>query len=452
MGRKTIMTTTQERPDDRRNDDWRRDRRFGVGSRILGGTALAFLLVAGCGGWAMTAQLSGAVIASGSVMVEDNLKTIQHRDGGIVGEIAVKEGDVVAKGQVLLRLDDAQTRAELSIVRGQLMELEARRARLRAERDGLEAIIMPSELAAAAGADLQHIVNGERRLFEGNMRHRKSQKEQLALGIDQLGEEIRGLEAQRKAKLDEVALVREEHAKIKGLADKRLIEANRVYATDREMTRLLGEQGEIDAGIARARARISEIRIQILTVDEAARTEAQRELSAVDPRITELAERRTAIEDRLSRTDIRAPIAGTVNELSVHTIGGVITPAETLVTLVPEDARLTIAAKLPPTDIDQVSLGQPARLRFSTFNQRTTPELVGTVSYVSAATSTDKATGLPYYLAHIAVDDAELKRLGNNRLLPGMPLEVFVSTDDRTAISYLAKPLVDQFQRAFTEQ
>lgn len=427
------------------------DRRFGLRSRILGGAALAVLLIAGGGGWAATAQLSGAVIASGLVMVQDNLKSVQHRDGGIIGEIAVREGDFVEKGQILFRLDDAQTRAELSIVEAQLLELSVRRARLRAEREGLDAIAVPDDLAGQTD-EVGQIISGERRLFKGNMRHRKSQKDQLALGIDQLGEEIGGLEAQRKAKLDEVALVRIEHNKVKGLADKKLIETSRVYAADREMTRLMGEQGEIEAGIARAKARISEIRLQIMAVDETARTEAQRELSLVEPKITELTEKRTAIRDRLSRTDIRSPLTGTVNELTVHTVGGVITPAETLVTLVPEDARLTITARLPPTDIDQVQVGQPARLRFSTFNQRTTPELPGTISYVSPATSTDKATGLPYYLAHVNVEEAQLRRLGSKGLLPGMPLEVFISTDERTALSYLAKPLTDQFAKAFRER
>lgn len=427
------------------------DRRFGLRSRILGGAALAALLIAGGGGWAATAQLSGAVIASGLVMVQDNLKSVQHRDGGIIGEIAVREGDFVEKGQILFRLDDAQTRAELSIVEAQLLELSVRRARLRAEREGLDALAVPDDLAGQTDEVVQ-IISGERRLFEGNMRHRKSQKDQLALGIDQLGEEIGGLEAQRKATLDEVALVRIEHNKVKGLADKKLIETSRVYAADREMTRLMGEQGEIEAGIARAKARISEIRLQIMAVDETARTEAQRELSLVEPKITELTEKRTAIRDRLSRTDIRSPLTGTVNELTVHTVGGVITPAETLVTLVPEDARLTITARLPPTDIDQVQVGQPARLRFSTFNQRTTPELPGTISYVSPATSTDKATGLPYYLAHVNVEEAQLRRLGSKGLLPGMPLEVFISTDERTALSYLAKPLTDQFAKAFRER
>ena len=289
-------------------------------------------------------------------------------------------------------------------------------------------------------------------MFDGNRQNRNSQKEQLVLGIDQLGEEIKGLESQRDAKIDEIALVKTEHGKIKGLTDKRLIETSRKYIIDREMAKLLGERGEVEANIARAKARMGEIRLQIIAIDETARTEAQRELSAIEPKLSELRERRVAIEDRLARADIRAPLSGTVNELAVHTIGGVITPAEKLVTLVPADAALKIEAKLSPTDIDQVFVGQPAKLRFSAFNQRTTPELHGRIAYVSAATSSDPSTGQVYYLADVIVPSDELEKLGDSKLLPGMPVEVFVSTEERTAMSFLSKPLADQFSRAFREQ
>jgi HlyD family secretion protein len=427
------------------------DTAFRLGSRVLAGTLLGFLLVAGAGGWAATAQLSGAVIAHGVVKVDQNLKAIQHRDGGIVSEIAVREGDFVAEGQIMLRLDDAQTRAELSIVRTQQMELKGRKARLVAERDLLQAIEFPADLTDQADT-FAEISLGETRLFDGNARNRASQKEQLQLGIEQLGEEIKGLEAQQTSKTDEMALVQQEHDKIKGLAEKRLIESSRVYTADRELARLVGERGEIDAGIARARVRMSEIRIQIIAIDETARTEAQRELSAVDQKLSELNERRVAIEDRLSRTDIRAPLSGTINELAVHTVGGVITPAEQLVTIVPEDAELKIEVRLSPTDIDQISIGQPTRLRFSSFNQRTTPELDGEIAYISAATSTDRSTGQIYYVGDVAVSPDELAKLGDNKLLPGMPVEAYLSTDQRTAMSYLSKPFADQFNRAFREQ
>ena len=385
------------------------DKIFHFGGRIFAGVAFAFLLVGGAGGWAATAELTGAVIASGAVKVDQNLKAVQHRDGGIISEIAVKEGDFVKKDEVLLRLDDAQTRAELSIVRAQLAEASIKKARLVAERDGFDKLQIAEEFVVTS-QHLQALLIGETRLLEGNLNNRKSQKEQLQLGIDQLGEEIKGLEAQRAAKIKEISLVDTEHKKMKSLVDKRLIEGSRAYTTDRDMARMLGDQGEVDAEIARAKARISEIQLQIIAIDEAARTEAQRELSVVQPKIAELSERQIAIEDRLARTDIRAPIAGTINVLSVNTIGGVITPAETLVTIVPQDAALKIEARLAPTDIDQVHIGQTAKLRFSAFNQRTTPELVGQVVYVSPATSFDEATKQQFYLAEIGVSADELDR------------------------------------------
>ena len=441
--RKTAATRTtrEEHPDDA----------FNVSTRVVAGMVLSALLVLGLGGWAATAQLAGAVIASGSISVDRKLKAVQHRDGGIIGEIAVREGDVVKAGQVMFRLEDAQTRAELSIVRTQLAELTARRARLIAERDDLVAIEYP-ETIADQGPAAQVAVSGEDRLFAGNRMHRESQKQQMQLQVEQIGEEIRGLEAQRDSKIQEIALVEGQYVKVKGLAQKGLIEAPRVYTIERELAKLLGEKGEIDAGIARARTRVSEIGVQVLAVDENARTEAQRELSLVETRLSELMERRAATEDRLARTDIRAPISGIINELNVHTIGGVITPAEVLATIVPEDAKLKVEAKVPPVSIDQVAPGQPARLRFSTFNQRTTPELKGRVARVSPATTRDQATGEVHYVADVEVPPEELVKLGNKTLIPGMPVEVFITTEDRTALSYMAKPLTDQFSRAFREE
>jgi HlyD family secretion protein len=439
-----------EQPNIGRGDD-DADTSFPVTVRVIAGAILGVLLFAGAGGWAATTQLTGAIIASGLVKVDQNLKAIQHRDGGIVSEIAVKEGDLVTEGQIMLRLDDAQTRAELSIVKHQLVELLARQSRLMAERDNLAKIDFGSGQRDLLSANPAAFV-GETRLFVGNRQNRESQKQQLQLGISQLEEEIKGLSAQRDAKLDELVLVDLEHKKIKGLTEKKLMETSRKYVIDREMAKLKGESSEIYASIARSKARQSEIGLQIIAIDEAARTEAQRELSAVEPKISELKEKKIAIEDRLWRTDIRAPLTGTVNELFVHTIGGVITPAEKLATLVPAQAALKIQAKLSPTDIDQVFYGQPARMRFSAFNQRTTPELSGKIAYVSPATSSDPASGDIFYLADVMVPAEELAKLKGNVLLPGMPVEVFISTEQRTAFSFLAKPLTDQFSRAFKEQ
>lgn len=419
--------------------------------RILAGLFLGALLVGGVGGWAATARLAGAVIAPGSVKVDQNLKLIQHRDGGIVAEINVREGDVVARGQVLFRLEDAQANAELSILTVQLREAEARRARLLADRDGLADIAFPGHLSADDPVSAV-VVAGEARLHAGNLANRESQRRQLELSVDQIGEEIEGLQAQRRAMEDEIALVEETHAKLVNLAKKNIVESTRVNLSDRERIKLRGSLGELDASIARARARIGEVRVRIIAIDEVARTDAQRELGLTETRASELTDRIAAVRDRLERTQIRAPIAGTVNELSVFTVGGVITPAEVLATIVPADANLRIEVRLPPTSIDQVYLGQPARLRFTAFNHRTTPELAGTIAQIAPATTRDEATGEPFYVGYVELTRQELEKLGGLTLMPGMPAEIYIATQEQTAFAYLAKPLVDQFQRTFREE
>lgn len=418
--------------------------------RVIVGSVLAVALIGGVGGWAATAKLAGAVISPGIVVVDQNLKSVQHRDGGIVSEIAVKEGDQVQAGQVLFRLDDVQTKAELSIVDAQSTELTARRARLLAERDGLAKIAFSSQFTT--NADAAVFAAGELRMFQGQLASRESKKQQLELGIDQINLEIAGLANQRDAKMDDIALVDVEFSRIEQLAANKLIESSRVFSISRDRIRLHGELGEVDSATARARTRSSELRLEILAVDEAARTEAQRELSLVEARLQELGERSATMRDRLSRTDIRAPISGVVNELNIHTVGGIISPAEILATIVPSNAKLKIEIRLSPVKIEQVATNSPARMRFSAFNQRTTPELLGTVTYVAPATTVDRATGERYYLGHVEVLAGELQKLGTGPLLPGMPVEVYVQTEERTVISYLARPIFDQFNRAFRER
>jgi HlyD family type I secretion membrane fusion protein len=424
---------------------------FRVGSRMLLGVVFMGLLVGGFGGWAAVAKLSGAVISSGVVAVDQNVKAIQHRDGGIISEILIREGDTLAEGQVMFRLDDAQTRAELSILSSQLVELALRRARLMAERDNLTDFALPADLDAVSPQVIE-VLNGESRIFDGNRQHRDSQKQQLQLGIDQIGEELNGLTAQHVAKAHEIELVGTEADSIHALMKKGLTERSRAYTIDRELVRLQGELGEIESSLARAKARIGEVRLQILAIDETARTDAQRELAQVETRRSELSDRMSATTDRLSRTDIRAPITGRVNELNVHTIGGVISPAQVLATIVPKDAKLNITMRISPSSIDQVQVDQPARIRFPTFNQRTTPELKGHISFVSPATSRDEATGALFYLGYVDIPDAELARLEGQQLLPGMPVEVFAMTEERSVLSYLLKPLSDRFSRAFRER
>lgn len=432
-----------------RNSD--AEKTFPLWPRVVGGLALLVFLAIGCGGWAAFARLEGAVITSGTVKVDQNLKEVQHRDGGIVKTLVVRQGDLVKEGQILSTLDDVQIKAELLIARSQLAESLGRKARLIAERDNLPSITFPENLnALSSSAD--SVVHGESRLFAGNKLGRDSQKEQLEFTISQTGEEIKGMEARLAAKQEEIVLVGAEREKLQALFDKKIVEYTRVYSAHRDWARILGERGEIEASIARAKARTSEIKVQIIAVDQNASTEAQRDLRAVDARIAELNERKLAIEDRLSRTEIRAPVSGYVNELFVHTIGGVITPAAKIATIVPENAELKFEVKISPVDIDQVREGQQARVRLTAFNRTTTPEMKARVIMVSPASARDPSTGQEHYIAYIQLVEEALSQLRGIRLVPGMPAEVFVSTQERTAVSYLMKPFTDQMSRAFRER
>jgi HlyD family type I secretion membrane fusion protein len=427
------------------------DKPFRLWPRIFGGASLVVLLVVGCGGWSALAMLEGAVVTSGTVRVDQNLKEVQHRDGGIVKMLAIRQGDFVKEGQVLATLDDVQIKAELLIVRAQLGEAIGRRARLMAERDNAATVEFLDDLASLSSS-FQTVISGERRLFAGNKLARDSQKEQLELSISQTGEEINGMEARLAAKEEEIKLVSAEREKLSMLFERKVVEYARVYSVQRDWARILGERGEITASIARAKVRTSEIRLQIIAIDQNASTEAQRDLRTVDARIAELSERQVAIEDRLSRTDIKAPATGYVNELFVFTVGGVITPAARIATIVPENAQLKFEAKILPVDIDQVRAGQQARVRLTSFNRTTTPELKARVETVAPAATRDPSSGQEHYIAYIQLTDEAAAQIHGLRLVPGMPAEVFVSTQERTAASYLLKPFTDQMSRAFRER
>lgn len=423
---------------------------FSIRKHVVFALFVMSLLGFGVGGWAATASLSGAVIAPGTFVVERNVKKVQHSYGGIVSEIAVKNGDRVKSGDVLLRLDATQIRAELGVITSQLTELEARRVRLGAERDNLEAI-PPVRSTMDGRPEFTASLEGEMRLFEANKRSRESQKQQLLLRVDQLKEEIVGLSAQRDAKAGELGLIRQELEQVVLLNKKGLTPVTRVYAMEREEKRLSGEHGGLVAQIARANGQISEIHVQIIMIDENTRVQAQRELRSIEAKLSELVEREVAANDKLTRVEIKAPQAGIVHELSAHTVGGVVTAAEQIMLIVPEDDDLTIQAHISPTDVDQVLVGREAKLRLSAFNQQNTPELFGHVVNVSADVTVDPKSGHSYYVARVAMDEKSRRSIGDLKLVPGMPVEVFMSTGERTALSYLAKPFSDQIQRAFRE-
>ncbi len=423
---------------------------FSIRWHVLFATSVMMLLVLGVGGWAATANLTGAVIASGTFVVERNVKKVQHSYGGIVAKINVKNGDAVSAGDVLISLDDTQTKAEIGIIRSQLIELKARSARLTAERDGSPAIIMAPDFGSMS-ANAHAVAAGEIRLFEEGRRIRENQKQQLNLRIEQLNEEITGLSLQRDAKAGEIRLIQRELEQVRMLHEKQLTPVSRVYAMERDEMRLTGEHGSLVAQIARAKGQISEINVQILAVDENARVQSQRELRAAEGRLAELAEREIAAADKLNRIDLRAPQSGIVHELAVHTIGGVVTAAEQVMLIVPADEDLTIQARISPADIDQVIVGRPAKLKLSAFNQQTTPDFDGRVIQVAADITVDQKSGQNYYLVRLEMEDKDRRSVGGLKLVPGMPVEVFMSTGARTALSYLAKPITDQMSRAFRE-
>jgi HlyD family secretion protein len=421
----------------------------GIRSRVIVAIFLAVALIAGAGGWSVHAQLTGAVIAQGKVAVRKQVKLIQHRDGGIVKDILIANGDTVHAGDVLIRLDDTQTKSELGVLKSQFAELRGRRARLLAERDAAISITFSADFESdGIHAD---IAAGETRLFNENRAVREARRNQLSMQIEQFTEQVRGLLAQQEANANERKLVGDDLERLTPLYKKGFIEIGKIRTMERDLVKIDGLKGEIDANVARVNSQISEARIKIIELDQQTRTDAQRELRELDAKSAELQERIVVAQDRLSRIVIRSPISGIVNELAVHSVNGVIAPKETLMSIVPDGADLVVEARLSPMDIDQATAGQPARLRFSAFNQRTTPEVSGKLETIGAAATLDQATGQTYYLSTIALPNG-LKQVAGKPIVPGMPVDVFLTTGDRSALSYLVKPFTDQMMRSFREE
>ena len=422
---------------------------FGIRNRVVVASLFAVVLVFGFGGWAVYANLSGAIIAQGKVAVKKQVKLVQHRDGGIIAEILVANGDRVKEGDVLIRLDETQTKAELGVLRSQITELLGRRARLGAERDGATAITFEREFETAPQS--AEIARGELRLFRENRAVREARREQLLLQVEQYEEQVRGLNSQETSNAAERVMVADDLKRLMPLFDNKYIEIGKIRAMERDLVKVDGLKGEIAANIARVKGQISEAKIKIIEADQQVRTDAQREYREVDGRIAELQERIVAAQDRLSRMNLSSPISGFVNELSVHTINGIIAPKEILMSIVPESAELIVEARIAPTDIDQAIAGQPARMRFTAFNQRTTPEVAGIVETIGAAATLDTASGQTYYLSTVAIAGG-VRKIGGKPIVPGMPVEVFLATGNRSALSYLVKPFTDQMMRSFREE
>lgn len=424
-----------------------------VKSYVFGGALVAFLLIGGVGGWAATTDIAGAVLAPGAVVVDGNVKKVQHLSGGVIGSIHVKNGDQVAAGDLLLRLDETVTRANLQVVVKQLDEMTGRSARLKAERDGRALVPVPETFAnRLEDPQIKDIVTGEQSLFESRRQTREGQKGQLRERILQLREEGEGITKQIAAKAREVDLIDNELSALAGLEAQKLVTSQKMMAMRREVARLDGEQAQLQAQAAQSKGRIAEIELQILQIDQELKTEIVKELREIQAKEAEFVERRVAAEDQLKRVEIRAPQAGLVHQLAVHTLGGVVNPGEPLMIIVPQGEKLVIEARVAPQDIDEARASKHATVRFPAFNQRTTPEIQGNVARISPEVTTEQQTGQSYFTARIELADDQMARLDGLKLVPGMPAEVQIKTEDRTALSYLWKPVADQFSKAFRER
>lgn len=420
---------------------------------IIGGSAVVVALFAGLGLWAASTNIAGAVIAPATVVVDSNVKKVQHPTGGIVGAIHVRNGDRVKAGDMLMQLDDTQTRANLQIITNQIDETDALLARLKTEQFGGETVSYPDHLKKRAGDPaVRQILDSENVLFTSRRDSLKGQEQQLRERIQQLQNEIDGLSAQRTAKAIEIELISNELLSLANLEKQRLVPASKMIALRREAARLKGELARLDSGVAQAKGRIAEVEIVIIQKKQEFDKEVAGAIREAQTRLAELNERRVAAEDQLKRVDIISPDTGFVHELAVHTVGGVVSPGEPMMLIVPDGDTLTLEARVAPRDREQISQGATTKIRFAAFNQRTTPELTGTVKLIAADLTEDKRTGLGYYSVRIGISESELEKIAGLKLVPGLPADVQIRTEDRTALSYLIKPIEDQFAKAFRER
>ncbi len=426
--------------------------RWSVRTPLILGMLVLLVLVGGLGSWSVLSRITGAVITQGRIEVEQNRQVIQHPDGGVVAEILVKEGDTVAAGDVLIRLDSETLSGDLAVVEGQLFEVLARRARFEAERDSSPQIIFPARLTESTNPVAKELMDGQMRLFEARIETEGQQREQLERRRDQIGNQIDGIRAQQVALEMQLGLLSEELESQQSLLDRGLAQAARVLALRREAANLAGQAGELAAAAAEAEGRITELDIEILGLVTTRREEAISRLRDLQFNEIEQSERRRSLQAQLDRLEIRATVDGVVYGLQVFAARSVIRSADPVMFIIPQDRPLIITVQVQPNDIDQVFVGQGGIVRFSAFDQRRTPELLGIVTQVSADSFTDQNTSLSYYRAQIVLNEGEKDRLPEAMvLILGMPVEGFLATQERSPMDYLIKPLADYFAKAFRE-
>ncbi len=425
----------------------------GAGWSLFVGYSALIVLVGVLGVWGMQARIAGAVIASGMIQVENNRQIVQHPQGGVVGELLVRDGTRVQAGDVVLRLDDTILRSELAIIVAQLNEIRARKGRLSAERDDTAEITFGDEILALAAQDpdIASLVEGQTRLFQTRLMALEQETKQLENQIEQTREQIKGGEAQLEASRGQAALIVSELEDAQTLLEKGLAQASRVSALRREEARLNGAIGQYTAGIAQLKGDIARLNIEILRLQTRRREEAISTLRDLQFQENELVERALSARDTLAKMEVRAPVSGVIYGNTVFALQSVISPAAPIMYVIPQDQALVVSARVEAIHIDQVHEGQAATLRFVAFDQRTTPEVFGTVTRLSADVFTDEQSGVSYYRAEMLPNEGELAKLEGQQLVPGMPVEAFIKTADRSPISYLMKPLMDYFNKAFRE-
>lgn len=417
------------------------------------GLVLIAIFGGAVGFWSVATTMSGAVIASGQFVVDGSVKKVQHPTGGVVGELLVREGDQVAEGDLLVRLDETVTRANLQVIVGQIDELTGRRARLEAERDGNDAIAMPPELTTRlTNPEVARVVSAEQKLFQVRRAARESHRAQLTKRINQHRNEIAGLRSQLEANGRESEIIAEELKGVRDLFAKSLTPIMRLNGLERQAVNLTGQKGQFTASIAQIEGKVAEVELQIIQIDDDLRAETQKELREVQGRIAELSERRVAAEDQLKRVELRAPSPGTVHQLAVHTVGGVIVAAEPVMLIVPSREELILETKVMPQDRDQLHVGQKATVRVRSSNRRTTPELNGSLARIAADVTKETTAAVPLYTVWVSIPKSELARLHGLSINAGMQADVFIEIGSRSPLSYLLRPLTDQVARAFKER
>jgi len=428
------------------------DTRRSTRNLIIAGYVSIAVIVGIFGTWSFLASINGAVIAPATLVVESYSKKVQHSEGGIISRILVKDGDRVTEGQDLLLLDTTETKAELAILQGSLDEFLIKKSRLEAQRDGSGTLIVPPDLTArASDQSIASILGGQQKLLTSSNELDRGKMEQLQQQVQQLTEEISGIDAQITSLTTQSGLIEEELTGLRSLQAQGLVPSSRVLATEREAARLEGSRAELTSNRASAQAKVGEVKLRILQINEDRRTQALGELRETEAKIAELQEKLIAATTRLSRTSIKAPITGTIYQLAVHTEGGVIMRGDTIMLIVPEGDDLVLEAKVMPNDIDQVTMGQPAQVRFPAFNSRLTPEVGAEVTQVAADVTRIDANTPPFYAVRLVIPAKELARLGDQKLKPGMQAEAFIQTEARSPLTYLVRPLWDQIAHTWRE-